>query len=168
MNYQIVHTIAGRLRIRIPQLANDTEFASRLSGFFESLAGVTQVRVNPAASSIVIQYQPAATEIIESSLHTCICKAHGVETDTPPESIETDPEINHWQDLGLPVIGLGAALLAAPLELPAIVVGGAIAGAALPWVVRATDSIVNRQQPNIDLLDSVWMGLQTMQGQYAA
>lgn len=168
MNYQIVHSVAGRLRIRVPQLADDAEFASRLSGFFESLAGVTQVRVNPAASSIVIQYQPSASAIVESSLHTCICKAHGVESDRTPQAIETDPEINHWQDLGLPVLSLGAALLAAPLELPAIVVGGVIAGAALPWVVRATDSIVNRQQPNIDLLDSLWMGLQTIQGQYAA
>lgn len=168
MNYQIVHNIAGRLRLRIPQLAHDAGFASRLGGFFESLAGVTQVRVNPAASSIVIQYQPSIGAIVESAIHTCICKAHGVEPDEAPPSIETDPEVNHWQDLGLPVLSLGAALLAAPLELPAIVVGGAIAGAALPWVVRATDSIVNRKQPNIDLLDSLWMGLQTMQGQYAA
>ncbi|MGG6269456.1 HMA2 domain-containing protein [Leptolyngbya sp. AN03gr2] len=167
MNYQIVHNIAGRLRIRIPQLAHDAEFASRLSGFVESLAGVTQVRINPAASSIVIQYQPSVGAIVES-FHSCICKAHGVESDEAPQSIETDPEINHWQDLGLPVISLGAALLAAPLELPAIVVGGAIAGAALPWVVRATDSIVNRQKPNIDLLDSLWMGLQASQGQFAA
>ncbi|MER3435675.1 MAG: hypothetical protein C4288_20365 [Leptolyngbya sp. ERB_1_1] len=164
MNYQIVHSIVGRLRIRIPQLSRDAEFASRLSGFVESLAGVTQVRINPAASSIVIQYQPSspAGAIVESAIHTCICKAQGIEPDQANEPIEPDPEVNHWQDLGLPAVSLGAALLAAPLELPAIVVGGAIVGAALPWVVRATDSLVNHRQPNIDLLDSLWMGLQTL------
>jgi len=170
MNYQIVHSIVGRLRIRIPQLADDAEFASRLSEFVESLAGVTQVRINPAATSIVIQYQPSSSAgaIVESAIHACICRAHGIEPDQANEPIEPNPEVNHWQDLGLPVVSLGAALLAAPLELPAIVVGGAIAGAALPWVIRATDSLVNHRQPNIDLLDSLWMGLQTLQGQYAA
>lgn len=167
MNYQIVHSIVGRLRIRIPQLAHDVEFASRLGGLVESLAGVTQVRINPVASSIVVHYQPSLS-IAESAIHHCVCKANGIEPDQAPEPIETDPEVNHWQDLGLPVVSLGAALLAVPLELPAIVVGGVIAGAALPWVMRATNSIVNHRQPNIDLLDSLWMGLQTLQGQYAA
>ncbi len=165
MTYQIVHSIVGRLRIRIPRLAHDDAFAARLSGFVESLANVTQVRINPAASSIVIVYQSDACAIVEAAIATCIDKAHGAE---PRETIEPDPEVNHWQDLALPVVSLGAALLAVPLELPAIVVGGAIAGAALPWFVRATDSLVNHRQPNIDLLDSLWMGLQTLQGQFAA
>ena len=174
MNYQIVHSIVGRLRIRIPRLADDA-FAVRLVGFVESLAGVTQVRLNSAASSIVILYQPSqsACAIVEAAIGTCIDKARGIdkaheiepsETDT----IESDPEVNHWQDLGLPVVSLAAALLAAPLELPAIVVGGAIAAAAMPWVVRATDSLVTHRQPNIDLLDSLWIGLQALQGQFAA
>ena len=166
MTYQIVHSIVGRLRIRIPRLAQDKAFAARLCGFVEPLAGVTQVRVNPIASSIVIEYQSGACAIVESAIAACIDKAQGDQPRT--ETIETDPEVNHWRDLGLPVLSLGAALLAVPLELPAIIVGGAIAGAALPWVVRATDSLVTRRQPNIDLLDSLWMGLQTMQGQFAA
>ncbi|MBW4442643.1 MAG: hypothetical protein KME10_15685 [Plectolyngbya sp. WJT66-NPBG17] len=56
-----------RGRIRIPQLAQDAEFAARFSGFVESLAGVAQVRINPAASSIVIQYQPSFL-IVESAV----------------------------------------------------------------------------------------------------
>lgn len=169
MNYQIVHSIVGRLRIRIPRLAYDDAFAARLSGFMESLAGVTQVRMNPAASSIVIVYQPTQSvcAIVESAIEACIDEAHGIEP-SETDTIETDPEVNHWQDLGLPIVSLGAALLAVPLELPAIVVGGAIAAAAMPWFVRATDSLVTHRQPNIDLLDSLWMGLQTLQGQFAA
>ncbi|MBD1845736.1 hypothetical protein H6F89_20465 [Cyanobacteria bacterium FACHB-63] len=44
----------------------------------ESLAGVTQVRINPAASSIVIQYQPSICAIAESAIHTCEKKAQEI------------------------------------------------------------------------------------------
>jgi cation transport ATPase len=185
MNYQVVHNIAGRLRVRISRLQWDSEFASKLTWLVESLAGVTSVRINPAASSLVITYRAggACSEGVWVEVETCIHKAGfpesngipdgaSVEERTPedidPGDTELEPEINHWQDLGLPALSLGVALLAAPLELPVVVVGAAIAGAALPWFMRAADSLVNHHQPNIDLLDSLWMTLQTVQGNYAA
>jgi cation transport ATPase len=98
----------------------------------------------------------ASTDIIEASPQL-----------TAKES-DLIPEINQYKDLGLPLLSLCLAILAAPLELPALLVVAAIAGAALPWFNRATDSIVNQHHPNIDLLDSAWMTLQTLQGQYIA
>lgn len=196
MNYQIVHSIAGRLRIRIPRLQWDSEFANTLTGLLEALTVIASVRINPIASSVVITYPPngISSAALRLDLETCIQKAarpestNGVDLNlrtsvpktTAPEiledetndetddDIEVDPEINHWQDLRMPVLGLGVALVAAPLELPVLMVGAAIAGAALPWFMRAADSLVNQRQPNIDLLDSLWMTLQTVQGNYAA
>ncbi|MEH1840546.1 MAG: HMA2 domain-containing protein [Nostoc sp.] len=55
--YTIVHTIPGRVRFRIPLLARDTEYANQLKLAIESDPRVTNVRVNPKAASIVINYK---------------------------------------------------------------------------------------------------------------
>ncbi|MCC5662191.1 hypothetical protein LC608_35860 [Nostoc sp. XA010] len=55
--YSIVHTIPGRIRFRIPLLARDTEYANQLKLAIESDPRVTNVRANPKAASIVINYK---------------------------------------------------------------------------------------------------------------
>ncbi|MBW4451704.1 MAG: hypothetical protein KME55_02920 [Nostoc indistinguendum CM1-VF10] len=55
--YSIVHTIPGRIRFRIPLLAKDTEYANQLKSAIESDPRVTNVRANPQAASIVINYK---------------------------------------------------------------------------------------------------------------
>lgn len=55
--YSIVHTIPGRIRFRIPLLARDTEYANQLKLAIESDTRVTNVRINPKAASIVINYK---------------------------------------------------------------------------------------------------------------
>lgn len=175
MDYQIVHSIAGRFRFRIPQLTWDAKFASQLSELVDSLEFVTSVRVNPHAASLVVNYELTATAVVQTSVASCIQKASNPPiAPVFPSSVitgsteEIDPEVNHWQDLGLPILCVGVALLAAPLELPALVVVSAIAGAALPWFSRAAESLTHHHQPNIDLLDSAWITLQAAQGQYIA
>lgn len=55
--YSIVHAIPGRIRFRIPLLAKDPEYANQLKLVIESDTKVTNVRANPKAASIVINYQ---------------------------------------------------------------------------------------------------------------
>ncbi|MBE9107293.1 hypothetical protein IQ229_20885 [Nostoc cf. edaphicum LEGE 07299] len=55
--YSIIHTIPGRIRFRIPLLARDTEYANQLQLAIESDTKVTNVRINPKAASIVINYK---------------------------------------------------------------------------------------------------------------
>ncbi len=179
MNYEVVHSTTGRLRIRVPRLSWDSEFTQKLNGLVEALAFVTMVRINPAARSLVVTYEPTRVlaMTIQEQIALCIDKAKPtvswMEAEdpvaaAPAAETELEPEVNRWQDLGMPCLSLGVALLAAPLELPVLVVTAAIAGAALPWFLRAADSLVNHRQPNIDLLDSLWMTMQTVQGQYTA
>ncbi len=62
-SYEIVHQIKGRIRLRLPQLAYDRDYGDRLNHGLTSVAGVTQVNVNPTAKSVTICYQnntPAA------------------------------------------------------------------------------------------------------------
>jgi Heavy metal associated domain 2 len=55
-DYQVVHAIAGRIRYQLPQIQTDQRFVDQLQHSLKSLAFVTEVRVNPAAQSIIISY----------------------------------------------------------------------------------------------------------------
>jgi hypothetical protein len=57
MDYQIVHAVEGRIRIRIPLLAEEVEYAGKLQKQIESLNFVTNVRINPLAESIIVTYR---------------------------------------------------------------------------------------------------------------
>jgi cation transport ATPase len=173
MSYQVVHSTFGRYRIRIPQLAHDSDFASKLRALVESLAFVTEVRINAQASSLIVSYEDnfCSTTALDKFVSCIQAAADCVEislAESLPEGEDLKPEVNQWKDLGFPALSLTLALLAAPLELPPLIVILAIAGAATPWFNRAADSLLNHRQPNIDLLDSAWMTMQTVQGQFIA
>ncbi|MBD2500255.1 P-type ATPase [Anabaena azotica] len=172
MSYQIVHSTFGRYRIRIPQLAYDSDFARKLQVLVESLPFVTEVRINIQASSLIVNYQDNfCSQTVLEKIVSCIQTVDCVEISLKeplPEGQDLIPEVNQWKDLGFPALSLTLAMLATPLELPALMVVLAIAGAATPWFNRAFDSVYNQRQPNIDLLDSAWMTMQTVQGQFIA
>lgn len=177
MFYQIVHSTAGRCRIRIPRLAADQTFATKLVDHVRGLNFVSDVRINAAACSLVVDYPATkiADDLAQQHLTHCIKQASralkpqtGLLEDDEPEEGDLIPQTNQWKDLGLPLLSLSLAIAAAPLELPPLLVGVALAGAAFPWFNRATDSLVNQGHPNTDLLDSAWMSLQAAQGQYIA
>ncbi|MEM6434111.1 MAG: HMA2 domain-containing protein [Cyanobacteria bacterium P01_D01_bin.115] len=58
-DYTIVHSVSGRIRLRIPRLLTDAAFAQRLEKLLLVQDIVSQVRINRAASSIAIQYDGA-------------------------------------------------------------------------------------------------------------
>ncbi len=173
MDYQVVHSITGRCRLRIPRITWDLEYASRIQWLIESLDFVSEVRINTAASSVIVNYdEQVSSAVTQEKLATCMQQASRTENILEATAIETEaidrPQVNDRQDLGLPFLSLGLALLAAPFELPPLLIGAAIAGAALPWFTRATESIVVNRHLNIDFLDSLWMSLHTLNGQYIA
>ncbi|MBE9047617.1 metal ABC transporter ATPase [Pleurocapsales cyanobacterium LEGE 10410] len=55
-SYAIAHAVPGRVRLKMPQLAIDADFARRLQQALMADEYVNQVRVNPPAASIAINY----------------------------------------------------------------------------------------------------------------
>lgn len=55
-DYTIVHSVPGRIRLRIPRLLTEPAFANRLEKLLLTQDMVLGVRVNRAASSIAIRY----------------------------------------------------------------------------------------------------------------
>ncbi len=84
VQYKIVHSSQGRLRVRIPRLTIDSSYSTRLKSLVESLDFVTEARINSAASSIVIKYNGvAATEVLQEQILAVIEQSSGVEDDIP-------------------------------------------------------------------------------------
>ncbi|MBD1845738.1 hypothetical protein H6F89_20475 [Cyanobacteria bacterium FACHB-63] len=60
VGYQIVHSIAGRIRIRVPWLESDSQASSNYQRLIEGLSDVKTVRISPLAQSIVVEYNARA------------------------------------------------------------------------------------------------------------
>lgn len=77
---RIVHHVPGRLRIRVMGVrGTETEFFTAVQEVIGALHGVKSVRVNPASSSIVIDYQPS-----DMVFHF---------------RLQDDPQVNSWLSL---------------------------------------------------------------------
>ena len=76
-NYHIVHTSPGRIRISVPQLNNDWEYANKLEQLLNSLDFVVRVRLNPSAYSIAIRYDVSAIsdQTFMEQIATCFQQA---------------------------------------------------------------------------------------------
>jgi len=107
VDYQVVHTTVGRIRIHVPRLANDPEYARKLQHLVESLNFVISLRINASASSMVVNYdtclEPLAT--VQSALVDAIQQART--TDIPlvptPKAPPSSRETNVLEYLDLPV-----------------------------------------------------------------
>lgn len=96
IGYQIVHSIAGRIRIRVSWLETDVESASKYQRLLEALSYVDTVRANPLARSIVIGYHPKQLNIAEAEelfigLMQQVKLTPPVQTTTIETPLETEP-----------------------------------------------------------------------------
>ena len=174
IDYQIVHSCAGRWRIRINRLTADSEYASKLKYSLESTDLITNVRINPAASSLIVEYNyevnSAAIAQLQQQVFTAIQTAPLVEIGllpTPKSEKAAIQEINYWERLGLPALGLALGLGAAVgLPIPGVAIAGVIFIGAVPMFQRVVEALQKEQQLTIDFLDSLAIVLQTFQGTY--
>jgi Heavy metal associated domain 2 len=98
MDYQIVHAIEGRIRIRIPLLAEDTGYQSKLQSLVESLKFVSDVRINPQAESMIVTYKFKAIscENMQAHLQQAIAQSAPEPPPTPEPTVvnEKSPEVS--------------------------------------------------------------------------
>jgi hypothetical protein len=141
--YQLVHHIPGRLRLRLQNL-NQGLF--HIETTLLTWRGITDVRTNAAAHALIINYDPTCWQL--EDLLTAISRL--------------------FDTLAVALTMLGLSLLALPLEIPAVLVGAGIAITALPFVTEALRGLAYRQRLQVELLDSLWMGLHTLRGEFVA
>ncbi|MBF2004886.1 heavy metal translocating P-type ATPase [Chlorogloeopsis fritschii PCC 9212] len=172
IDYQIIHSTSGRLRIKIPRLSKDLKYANQLNWLIESFDFIISVRINPAAESLIIHYQEklVSSTIVEESLLMMIQQAAIAETSSQITWAETEfkPAID-WviERVGMPVFSLGLALLAQQfLPIPPLLLAGVVAVAAIPFIQRTLDLMLTERRLDADILDILWMSLYTIKGDF--
>ena len=165
-DYEIIHQVEGRWRVKIPGLNYDQKLATNLQQLLEKSNYVTSARVNEAASCLIIEYSPQqiTSSQLEQSLQLLINEAEYRDL-LPATTVEQNSNI-YWERLGLPLTTLALALIALPLELPPLLVGGFILAASLPVYSRALEGIEQEKQLTIDFLDALVVTLNLGQGQF--
>jgi len=172
VRHAVVHRIPGRLRLKIPQLSWDEDYAKRLEWLVSNLEHVTTVRINTAAQSLVVSYDPDTISLkkLENRVINCLTAATNAELST--EIVLHEPagdrgEIDYVERLGLPVLSLAlsaGALVGLPIS--PWILGGVIIAGAIPAFLRAWEGIEEEGQLNVDFLDSLAIVLHTAEGRF--
>ncbi len=58
MHCWIVHSIAGRTRLRVPALKHQADLAGPLTVYLQDQPGITAVRTTPICESVTVTYEP--------------------------------------------------------------------------------------------------------------
>ncbi|MBU7582045.1 MAG: cadmium-translocating P-type ATPase [Nostoc sp. TH1S01] len=174
--YSVVHAVPGRMRLRIPQLRNNTAYMQRLQTLLEVDPLVTSVRIKPAAASLVVTYKTSQVSDakMRSRLSCLIMTANDANVvlldQKKPINAKPneDAEEGAWPGLQLSVVATGLAVLGGPLGLsvPPVMVAGTIALATLPVFQRAIVGVVMHRKLTIDVLDFLAIVITTVQGQF--
>jgi len=67
--YRLVHAVPGRMRFRVPKVAEDSAYLRRLQSLVKKDDWITQMRCNTTAASVVITYNPMQVSEAEAGLH---------------------------------------------------------------------------------------------------
>jgi heavy metal translocating P-type ATPase len=161
----IVHSLPGRLRVRIPALSGDAELAESFRGFLLAQAGVHTVRVNRWCASVVIGYDPA---VITPPALAGMAERGIVSGVVPIPSPRAPLTLRSLLKRGMPAglqFGLGAASFAAGLlGAPAPVTYALLGAAGSAILGRALRTLVRERHASVDALDTAAGGLMLLRG----
>ncbi|GAX37859.1 heavy metal translocating P-type ATPase [Nodularia sp. NIES-3585] len=172
VSFSVIHSIRGRVRLRVPRLRYDADYAEVLQRLLKSDPLVISVRVKSAAASLVVIYKSSAvTDTKMRSRLSCLMLAASeagmVNTDSPQPSTAL-AKTDSWPGMQFSVAATGLAVLGGPLGLPIppMMVVGSIAIATFPVFQRALSGITTQGKLNIDFLDLIAIAITTFQGRF--
>ncbi|TRU70984.1 MAG: heavy metal translocating P-type ATPase [Microcystis viridis Mv_BB_P_19951000_S69] len=163
----VVHSLPGRLRLRISRLASDRHFVKTLEQKLTSHPAITHFRINAAAASLVIEYAPALTPEINRDFGSLWQKMLNQPNDS---SIEPDKPQKlgkeEWSNLALPTAATLLAIACQRFPQPglSILARSVLLAAAFPVAARALKSIFGERKLNIDCLDLLALIFSGFQG----
>ena len=172
--YKIIYHKYGRIRLQIPRLIKDPEYARRLQGLVKSDNLFLGIRINRTAACAVINYprelradvqlRSYLDHLIQLAGDTRVPVLQTSEFTQPPSSAET----SFWSRLQMPALATILALVGSSLCIPPAIIGSAIAVAALPVAQRTLEGITQQHRLNADFLDLSAITLATVQGSFIA
>ncbi|MEM9538338.1 MAG: heavy metal translocating P-type ATPase [Cyanobacteria bacterium P01_E01_bin.42] len=162
---QIVHSLPGRMRLRVPQLIYDRHYSANLEYLLETDTLILRSRINRTAASVVIHYHYGRHHAaIATRVADLLEKAHFLH----PKDIVTveDTEEASESNLTLPAIATLLALGGRKFPILRPFAAGILAFIALPIARRAFNSIIEEHRLNIDCLDFLALTFSGLQKQF--
>jgi Cu2+-exporting ATPase len=148
----VVHTVPGRVRLRVPAFKTFPDLAVALKQFLGDQSGVVEVSVSERSRSMTVVYDPA----LWTSGRLCVW----LQALNPAEVFSYQPAVQaaappaeiSGYELWYSSAGIGLAFLVEPFAVflsPALLLA-----AALPMLRRAHRSITADKKLNVDVLDA--------------
>ena len=163
----IVHSLEGRVRLRIPALKTSSDLPQGIERMLLDQSGITEVSVSTWSASVTISYDPS----LWTSERLCEwMKGLGVEqvssyqpTGTRASQAAAEGETS-GNELWYSSAGIGMALLLEPLAAPFLPV--LLLASALPMLKRAHHSLSEEGKLNVDVLDASATSLLVVQANF--
>ena len=163
----LVHSLSGRMRIRIPDIAHDDGLAGAFCDFLLAQSGVMGVRCNRWCASVVINYDPAVISppaITGAAERAMVSGVLGCQ----PAPKEAPATLRQRLLGGIPArlqVIFGAASFAAGLlGASPLVTYGLLAPAGAAIAGRALRTLIRERRASIDALDATAGALMIMRG----
>jgi hypothetical protein len=69
LEISVIHSTPRRIRLRVPQVREDSRYAKRLERFAEQISGIKTININPATASVTIIHHFNSIVKLESELN---------------------------------------------------------------------------------------------------
>ena len=175
LRYEVVHSARGRLRVHVPRLLDDPEFADGFMRYFIDRAGINDVRVNRWCGSAVITYDPDVLTLHEAQSVVAAARPIPATALGPVESHLQPSLLNRvlgWEERTLPPgrqLLLGAVAAAAVLfGMPQILATTLLAASVTPILARAARTALDERRAGVDALDGTAAILMIARGNVVA
>ena len=162
----IIHSIPGRVRLRVPALEERTQLVAPLIEFLRDQKGITDVSVNTWCSSVTIHHDGSTwsgNRLCQFLQSQCPQDIEGYRRPKveviPPPSPADEPAGN---ELWYSSVGLAIGLLVEPLAAPVLPV--VLLASAWPMLKRTYHSLTVDKKLNVDVLDASAASLLVVQG----
>lgn len=87
---EVVHALPGRVRLKLRHLKNNMAYADEIQRRLHKISGITHLETNPKTTSLLIQYDPTALEVL--ALHPAVSSCLGLpSTDVRPLKKDARP-----------------------------------------------------------------------------
>lgn len=159
---EVMHALAGRIRVRLEQIDHDQPRANGLEKLLLAHEGVVAVRSNVACASVVIEFEPDKFDPIPflqaldwHHVHPTENKCAGL---APPGLRKLTQATFAFEELVQPKAQFalaGAGLIATVFGAPAVVTGTVISAAVAPILNRAVQSLLHERRLSADFLDGL-------------
>ncbi len=159
--YNIVHAIAGRIRLRLKGIHHNRELAAGLEATLNTQHGVIAAHVNSNCGSVTVRFHPDQFDPLAWFDHLNLSEIHRRHPKADREVLLPILEDIHHKSLALekrlpPKLQflLGSLALASSfLELPLLTLP-LVSAATLPILNRAVNTLVSEKKLGVDALDS--------------